>query len=88
VFTPTDKSPQELEATLHCIMSIQEAVPLEANQHLLRLFSPDVLGQLPASGGHRIRRTVLGLIGTFFLSFFPACLFGIYRAASAHISPG
>ncbi len=66
-------------------MSIQEAVPLEANQHLLRLFSPDVLGQLPASGGHRIRRTVLGLIGTF-LSFFPACLFGIYRAASAHIS--
>jgi hypothetical protein len=46
-------------------MSIQEAVPLETNQHLTRLFSPDVLGQLPVSGGHRIRRTVLGLIGTF-----------------------
>jgi hypothetical protein len=57
-------SPQELEATLHCIMSIQEAVPLEPNQHLSRLFSPEILGQLPVSGGHRIRRTVLGLIGT------------------------
>ncbi|KAH8988411.1 ARM repeat-containing protein [Lactarius akahatsu] len=56
---------EELEATLHCIMSIQEAVPLEANQHLLRLFSPDVLGQLPVSGGHRIRRTVLSLIGSY-----------------------
>ncbi|KAI9431177.1 ARM repeat-containing protein [Lactarius indigo] len=56
---------EELEATLHCIMSIQEAVPLEASQHLLRLFSPEVLGQLPVSGGHRIRRTVLGLIGSY-----------------------
>jgi hypothetical protein len=48
-------------------MSVQEAVPLEPNQHLSRLFSPEVLGQLPVSGGHRIRRTVLGLIGAFFL---------------------
>jgi len=61
-------------------MSIQEAVPLEANQHLSRLFSPEVLGQLPVSGCHRIRRTVLGLIGTFLL-------LGIYYcAASAHFS--
>lgn len=27
----SDTSLQELEATLHCTMSIQEAVPLEAN---------------------------------------------------------
>ena len=63
-YTPTDTLLQELEATLHCTMSIQEAVPLESNQHLSRLFSPEVLGQLPVSGGHRIRRTVLSLIGT------------------------
>ncbi|KAG1733765.1 armadillo-type protein [Suillus occidentalis] len=43
---------EEIEATLHCIMSIQEA-----------LFGPDVLGRLPTSGQDRIRRTMLGLIG-------------------------
>lgn len=45
-------------------MSIQEAVPLEPNEHLSRLFSPEILGQLPISGSHRIRRTILSLIGT------------------------
>jgi hypothetical protein len=65
--TPLELNPsphKELEATLHCIMSIQEAVPLEPNEHLSRLFSPEILGQLPVSGSHRIRRTVLSLIGT------------------------
>lgn len=59
-------------------MSVQEAVPLEPNQHLSRLFSPEVLGQLPVSGGHRIRRTVLGLIGA--LSFF-----GSYRGFTSPV---
>lgn len=54
---------QEVEATLHCIMSIQEAVPLEFNQHLSLLFGPEILGQLPTSAGHRVQRTMLGLIG-------------------------
>jgi hypothetical protein len=54
---------QEIEATLHCIMSIQEAVPLEDNPVLAKLFGPDVLGRLPTSGQDRIRRTMLGLIG-------------------------
>ncbi|KAG2354786.1 ARM repeat-containing protein [Suillus spraguei] len=54
---------EEIEATLHCIMSIQEAVPLEDNHFLARLFGPDVLGRLPTSGQDRIRRTMLGLIG-------------------------
>jgi len=58
-------SGQEVEATLHCIMSIQEAVPLEPNRHLSLLFGSDVLGQLPTSGGHRVQRTMLGLIGEF-----------------------
>jgi hypothetical protein len=46
-------------------MSIQEAVPLEPNQHLSLLFGPEILGQLPISGGHRVQRTMLGLIGRF-----------------------
>lgn len=44
-------------------MSIQEAVPLESNQHLSLLFGPEILGRLPTSGGHRVQRTMLGLIG-------------------------
>ena len=50
-------------------MSVQEAVALEPNEYLSRLFSPKVLGQMPVSGGHRIRRTVLGLIGACFVIF-------------------
>ena len=46
-------------------MSIQEAVPLEQNQHLSLLFGSEVLGQLPTSGGYRVQRTMLGLIGQF-----------------------
>ncbi len=46
-------------------MSIQEAVPIEPNKHLSLLFGPDILGRLPTSGGHRVQRTMLGLIGTF-----------------------
>lgn len=46
-------------------MSIQEAVPLEPNQHLSLLFGSDILGRLPTSGGHRVQRTMLGLIGMF-----------------------
>ncbi|KAG1808060.1 armadillo-type protein [Suillus subaureus] len=56
---------EEIEATLHCIMSIQEAVPLEDNPFLARLFGPDVLGRLPTSGQDRIRRTMLGLIAAY-----------------------
>ena len=47
-------------------MSVQEAVPLEPNTHLSLLFGPNILGQLPTSGGHRVQRTMLGLIGIFF----------------------
>jgi hypothetical protein len=63
---------QEIEATLHCIMSIQEAVPLKDNPFLAQLFGPDVLGRLPTAGQDRIRRTMLGLIGmnTAYMNFF------------------
>jgi hypothetical protein len=56
---------QEVEATLHCVMSIQEAVPLEPNKHLSLLFGSNILGRLPTSGSHRVQRTMLGLIGIF-----------------------
>ncbi|KAF8835272.1 ARM repeat-containing protein [Paxillus ammoniavirescens] len=56
---------EEIEATLHCIMSVQEAVPLEDNPLIARLFGPDVLGRLPINGQDRIRRTALSLAGTY-----------------------
>ena len=56
---------QEIEATLHCIMSVQDAMDLEKTPHLGRLFSPEILGRLPSTGHGRIRRTTLGVIGTF-----------------------
>ncbi|CAA7262307.1 unnamed protein product [Cyclocybe aegerita] len=56
---------QEIEATLHCITSIQEAIDMENVPHINRLFSPEVLGRLPSTGRSRIRRTALGVIGAY-----------------------
>lgn len=56
---------QEIEATLHCIMSVQEAMDMETTLHLPRLFSAEILGHLPSTGHNRIRRTTLAVIGTF-----------------------
>ncbi|KAG5640713.1 hypothetical protein DXG03_007470 [Asterophora parasitica] len=41
---------EEVEATLHCITSIQEALDLETTPHLPRIFSPEILGRLPSTG--------------------------------------
>lgn len=56
-------SPQEIEATLHCIVSVQEAIDMGQSLHLPRLFSAEILGRLPSTGHGRIRRTMLTLIG-------------------------
>ncbi|TFK19652.1 ARM repeat-containing protein [Coprinopsis marcescibilis] len=56
---------QEIEATLHCIMSIQEAIEPDAVPELATLFSADVLGKFPTSGHNRLRRTTLSLIGSY-----------------------
>ncbi|KIJ61703.1 hypothetical protein HYDPIDRAFT_115503 [Hydnomerulius pinastri MD-312] len=56
---------EEIEATLHCIMSVQEAIPLEDNPFIAQLFGPGVLGRLPTTGQDRVRRTALGLAGTY-----------------------
>ncbi|KIK18577.1 hypothetical protein PISMIDRAFT_109109 [Pisolithus microcarpus 441] len=52
---------EEIEATLHCIMSVQEALPLEDNPLVSQLFGSEVLGYLPRVGQDRIRRTMLAL---------------------------
>lgn len=54
---------QEIEGSLHCLMAVQEAVPVEDSSHLRGLFSPDILNRLPSSGGDRVRRTTVNLIG-------------------------
>ncbi|TFK33337.1 armadillo-type protein [Crucibulum laeve] len=56
---------QDIEATLHCVMSVQEALDLEKTLHLPRLFGPEILGRLPTTGHGRIRRTTLGVIGAY-----------------------
>jgi hypothetical protein len=59
------RSWEEIEATLHCLMSIQEGVPLDDCPYLCRLFSAEILGQLPTAGPYRVRRTAVSLIGTY-----------------------
>lgn len=54
---------KEIEATLHCLMSIQESSPVEDNADLKRLFSSETLGLFPKTGSTRVRRTTVVLIG-------------------------
>ncbi|KAF9269125.1 ARM repeat-containing protein [Marasmius fiardii PR-910] len=56
---------EDVEATLHCILSIQEALDYEKIPHLPRLFSSEILGRLPTTGHVRVRRTTLSLLGTY-----------------------
>jgi hypothetical protein len=56
---------QDVEATLHCVTSVQEAVDLEKAPQLARLFSQDILGRLPTTGHNRLRKTALSVIGTY-----------------------
>lgn len=63
-------SKQEIEATLHCIMSVHEAVDMEKALQLQRLFSRDIFGNFPSTGRPRIRRTALGVIGILQFSRF------------------
>ena len=54
---------QEIEATLHCIMAVQEAVPVEDSAQLRQVFGPEILGRLPKTGDDRVRTITLHLIG-------------------------
>ncbi|KAG6828197.1 hypothetical protein H0H92_008816 [Tricholoma furcatifolium] len=56
---------EEIEATLHCVTSIQEAIDMETTPYLPQVFGPEILGRLPSTGASRIRRTTLNLIGAY-----------------------
>jgi hypothetical protein len=61
-------STQNVEASLYCIKRTQEAVPSQDNRFLALLFSPDILGRIPISGNHRVRRTAITVLGMHFIS--------------------
>ncbi|CAE6434915.1 unnamed protein product [Rhizoctonia solani] len=56
---------EDVEATLHNIKAIQEALPVDPNPALATLFGPRVLGRLPRVGTHRVRRTALATVGAY-----------------------
>ncbi|KAJ3726691.1 armadillo-type protein [Lentinula raphanica] len=56
---------EDIEATLHCISSVQEAADYAKVPRLEFIFSPQTLSQLPTTGNVRLRRTVLGLIAAY-----------------------
>ncbi|GJJ09063.1 hypothetical protein Clacol_003285 [Clathrus columnatus] len=62
---PQGEGWETIEATLHCIISIHEAVPPEPNTPLSRLFSATVFQKIASSGVERVKRTTLQLIGTY-----------------------
>lgn len=78
---------QEIEGIFHCLMAVQEAVPVEDNVHLRRLFSPNVLNRLPSSGNDRIRRTVVILIGVSPLNYSRMALNTTVQGVIHHGSP-
>ncbi|KLO16646.1 ARM repeat-containing protein [Schizopora paradoxa] len=65
VLTSPKPSWEDVEAILHCINSVQEAVELDENPYLETVFSADVLGKLPSTGSDRVRVTALNLIGSY-----------------------
>ena len=62
---------KEIEATLHCLMSIQEASPTEDNADLKQLFSSETLGLFPKTGSTRVRRTTIVLMGN--ITYYLVC---------------
>lgn len=66
---------QDVEAILHCINSVQEAVELSENPYLETVFSADILGRLPSTGSDRVRVTALNVIGKQFMIKFCTALF-------------
>lgn len=63
--SPSGPPWEEIEATLHCLRAAQEAVPVEEDVFLPRLFSPEILGRLPTTGDSRTRATTLALLGDY-----------------------
>ncbi|KAK0477030.1 armadillo-type protein [Armillaria novae-zelandiae] len=56
---------EEIESTLHCLSSLQEALDYDKSPDLTRLFNPEVISRLPSAGRSRVRLTTLNLLGTY-----------------------
>jgi hypothetical protein len=55
----------DMEATLFCLKSVSEEIPSDENQHIAKLFGPEILGRLPSQNNARLQNTALSLIGKF-----------------------
>jgi hypothetical protein len=55
---------KDIEATLFCIKSVHDALTTSNLQPLEYLFEESTMAALPQSGAHRVRWTMLTLIGT------------------------
>ncbi|KAF9513538.1 hypothetical protein BS47DRAFT_1393254 [Hydnum rufescens UP504] len=60
---PSDIVWEDVEASLYCVKSAQDAVPLQSNAYLSRLFG--ALERFPEAGNHLVRQTALSLIGEY-----------------------
>ncbi|KAG8982393.1 hypothetical protein FRB93_008149 [Tulasnella sp. JGI-2019a] len=56
---------ENVEAVLHVVKAIQEAISLQPNEYLAAVFGSSILGRLPTEGKDRIRWTILNLIGAY-----------------------
>lgn len=56
---------RDVEASLHALRCVREAVPAEESRYLPSVFSPAILGQLPTAGTARVRATAVALIGDY-----------------------
>ncbi|KAI8335318.1 armadillo-type protein [Chlamydoabsidia padenii] len=54
----------DLEATLFCLKSVSEEIPADENEHVAKLFGPEILGRLPSLNNIRLQNTALSLIGS------------------------
>ena len=55
----------EVEAVLHALRCVREAVPTDEAEILPFVFSPEVLSRLPSEGQQRVRLTAVSLIGDY-----------------------
>lgn len=62
LISPASACHQEVEATLHCIRFVSEAVPLGEETTLPMVFSSDVFSRLPKGEDNRIALATIRMI--------------------------
>jgi hypothetical protein len=55
----------EVEAPLHALRCVREAVPTDEGEVLPFIFSSEFLGRLPSTGSQRVRLTAVSLVGDY-----------------------